>query len=257
MFSQSTNRGSASYRASSARQVAHGAVQSSKERREGATPRHDRCIRCRQNDRRTGRRGHRGTGAHGAAREHRPKISAMGVDFVGGTREAVLRTRFTEFAYHLEIASVTIPTHSSALKRIRRKETTVARPWRTFVSFAAVARGAPTVSDDRVYLVHIKEAIDDIREFIRDVRQCGPANSGADPRSPDRGVPDRAASHAKALCRALFELRDGHGSSGCPRIAGPERDLPSPEPQAEGAPSGGERRGDEGNTGEAEAEPCK
>jgi hypothetical protein len=30
------------------------------------------------------------------------------------------------------------------------------------------SRGAPTGSDDRVYLVHIKEAIDDIREFTRD-----------------------------------------------------------------------------------------
>jgi hypothetical protein len=100
---------------------------SSKEGRERATPR-DRCSRGNRNDPRASRFRHRWTREHGAAREHRPKISAMRVDFVRWARDAVLGARFTEFAHHGEIATMTIPTHSSALKRVHRNKTTAASP---------------------------------------------------------------------------------------------------------------------------------
>jgi hypothetical protein len=64
----------------------------------------------------------------------------MRVDFVGGSRDAVLRARLTEFAYHQVFATMTVPTHSFALKRLHRSETTVSSPWPTFVSYVD---GAP------------------------------------------------------------------------------------------------------------------
>jgi hypothetical protein len=102
----------------------------SKEGREGATPREDRCSRCNRNDPRAGRFRHRRAREHGAAREHCPKISAMRVDFVRGPCDAVLGAGLTEFAYHQVIATMTIPTHSSALKRLHRNKTTAASPSR-------------------------------------------------------------------------------------------------------------------------------
>ena len=101
---------------------------SSKEGREGPALRQGRRSRCSRNDPRTGRRRHRRAREHGAAREHRPKIDAMRVDFVRWSRHAVLRARLAEFAYHRKIATMTVPAHSSALKLVRRNETTVASP---------------------------------------------------------------------------------------------------------------------------------